>query len=120
MPQIRVMPKPQKKGKKHQDMYPMTTKNANALRGGFDDSDTSYNANYGTYKPSLGGNLRSLEYKKVERKPRIDYEQLMAKVTKKMNGEEKPPLPHVYDAAKPDHKFNHNQIALRSIYKEIV
>ena len=44
----------------------------------------------------------------------------MAKVTKKMNGEEKPHAPIVYDPAKPNHKFTNNQVALRTVYKEIV
>jgi hypothetical protein len=32
----------------------------------------------------------SLQYKKVDRKPKVDFELLMAKVSKKINGEEKP------------------------------
>jgi hypothetical protein len=44
----------------------------------------------------------------------------MAKITKKMNGEEKIKKAPTYEGAKPDHKYDPEQVALRNLYSEIV
>ena len=61
----------------------------------------------------------SLQYKKVDRKPRINYEVLIAKAQKKMNsGEDKNPMvkPVEFEAARPDHRYDPNNIAMRQLY----
>ena len=61
----------------------------------------------------------SLQYKKVERKPRINYEVLIAKAQKKINsGEEAKQQPKVveYEAARPDHKYDSRTVAMRQLY----
>ncbi len=58
----------------------------------------------------------SLQYKKVERKPRINYEMLIAKAQKKINSgdDKKSQVRHVeYEAARPDHKFDTENVAMR-------
>jgi len=70
-----------------------------------------------------GTNLMSLQYKKVERKPRINYEVLIAKAQKKLNSGEdsKQQVRAVeYEAARPDHRFDTGNVAMRQLYTEIV
>jgi len=60
--------------------------------------------------------------RKSEAKPRLNYELLIAKAQKKVNGTDKEKIdkPKEFDPAKPDHIYEGDQVAIRSLYNEIV
>ena len=45
---------------------------------------------------------------------------MMAKITKEMNGDKKDKKAAVYIGARPDHKYESDQVALRKVYAEVV
>ena len=90
MPRIRVVPKKIKKKKiNHLDTF--------ASRFNIDAKKSSSNAlmagkplaDFVPGSPRNDAGLMSLQVKKTDRKSRIDHEQMMAKITKIMNGDEK-------------------------------
>ena len=63
-------------------------------------------------------NIMSLRYAKVDKKPRVNYDMLIAKAQKKAaEGYDDDKQFVEFSPAKPNHKFSHNQIAMRSLYK---
>ena len=110
MPQIRVVNK-----------TPSKPRNIQKVQASFPIS--SQGDLFDVKRQSAGGpasNLMSLQYKKVDRKPKIDFELMISKLHKKLNGEEKTPQPTRYVPAKPDHMYDRAQIAVRKIWRETV
>ena len=57
-----------------------------------------------------------------QRRPRLNYDVLIAKAQKRINGleKEKPVRPPEYEAARPDHLYKTEAIAMRRLYSELV
>ena len=54
------------------------------------------------------------------RKPRINYQSMTAKLTKRMAQDPKPDPPKHFEAAKPYHKYDIENIGMRQLYKDIL
>ena len=60
------------------------------------------------------------EYKsEAVKKPRLDYQKMIDKVQKTINGDDKPMTSPIYKAARPHHKYQPDQIGMRVLYSEV-
>jgi len=105
MPQIRVVPKHNKVKKVHRR----------------NNTEHHLQDRHGSFVTTTDLDRHNLSsFKKVDRKPKINYEQIMGKISKVLNGDDKVPLPKRFEGAKPDHKYERDQVAMRSLYNDIV
>lgn len=104
MPRIRVQPKSTKKyrSNNHDDLlggYPMSGSNKNSY----------HNRNYSNFMDASARHLVGDNYQrqKSDHKPRLNYDVLIARAQKKVNGtdKEKVTKPKEYEAARPDHQY---------------
>lgn len=118
MPRVRVQPRSNKKYMQEDLLsgYPMSGTNKNAFNNGRNF------ANFMDSSTQRQHESTSIEYRKSERKPRLNYELLIAKAQKKVNGsdKEKSMRPKEFEPARPDHMFETDQVAIRRLYNEIV
>ena len=105
MPNIRVLPR------HHIDHQKIAEVNSKNL---LSDAKPNYQTNHD------GMGIPEYRTKDSGRKPKIDYAMMLQKVQKNIHGEQKTIPPPVYEAARPQHKYDSNQLAMRTMFNEIV